>query len=95
MPGDNRNAAQRATGYLPDERVAHYWDLWKYGSRNFAAKLKIPELEAWDLFAFYRPHQSWKDPVPEPTFWMQARGLSVGESYSKDALTGKLETWLP
>ena len=95
MPHDTRAAAQRATSYLLDERVTHYWDLWKYGARSMSQKLGIPELETWDFFSFYRPNVSWKDATPEPTFWMQARGLSKGEEYSKAALTSKLETWLP
>jgi len=95
MPYDTRGAALRATSYVPDKRVSHYWDLWKYGSRSLAEKLGIPEQETWDLFAFYRPNVSWKEATPEPTFWMQARGLKKGEEYSKAGLLSKLETWLP
>lgn len=94
MPNDTHFAASQATRYIPDPRAEHFWDLWKFGSRTYANQFGIPENQAWDLFVFYKPYIEWKDAPPEPTFWMQARGLKVGEAYSEQALEDALKPWL-
>ncbi len=94
MPGDTHYAASRATQYVSDPRAEHFWDLWKFGSRTFSQEFGIPENQAWDLFVFYKPHLVWRDGLPEPTFWMQARGLDVGEKYSEEGLEKALGPWL-
>ncbi|UCF36996.1 MAG: hypothetical protein JSU96_19705 [Acidobacteriota bacterium] len=86
--------AQRASAYLRDPRVRHFWDLWKFGSRTFSKQLGIPELDAWDMFTFYKPHLTWGGSMPDPTFWMQNRGLKFGQPYSKDALEAQMKDWL-
>lgn len=94
MKGDTQSMARRASVYVPDNRVSHFWDLWKFGSRTYASQFSIPETQAWDMFVFYKPYITWGDSPPEPTFWMQARNLDVGEHYSKDALEKELRNWL-
>ena len=94
MPSDTKGAAVRATSYASDSRVQHFWDLWKFGSRTYAQQLGIPEREAWDMFVFYKPHLVWKNAPPDPTFWMQARNLEVGEKYTQDELETKLKEWI-
>jgi len=91
---DNLSLAQRATGYLPDSRVKHFWDLWKSASKAYEAQLKIPKGHAWDMFVFYKPHLTWQESMPEPTFWLQNRGLDVGTPYSQEDLQAGLEEWL-
>ena len=54
----------------------------------------IPTLEAWDMFAFYKPGLLWKDNLPEPTFWLQNRGLEKGTPYSKALLEQEMKPWL-
>ncbi len=94
MRGDTQSTAHRASVYLSDKRVNHFWDLWKFGSRTYAKQLKIPENQAWDIFVFYKPYITWGDSPPEPTFFMQARNLDVGEHYTQDDLEARLRTWL-
>lgn len=91
---DNLSLAQRATGYLPDSRVEHFWDLWKYASKAYETQLQIPENQAWDMFVFYKPHLVWQEAAPEPTFWLQNRGLDVGVPYSQEDLQTGLEEWM-
>jgi hypothetical protein len=94
MKRDTLSLAQRATGYLPDGRVKHFWDLWKYASRNYEEQLKVPKGHAWDMFVFYKPHLIWQDSMPEPTFWFQNRSLEVGTPYTREDLQTGLEEWI-
>jgi hypothetical protein len=94
MQRDTLNLAKQATGYLPDERVQHYWDLWRFTSRAYAKQMEIPELHAWDMFVFYKPHLVWHEIIPEPTFWMQNRDLDLGTPYSQDDLEAGLIDWM-
>jgi len=94
MRRDTLGLAQRATGYLPDKRVKHYWDLWKYASRAYEQQLKVPKGHAWDMYVFYKPHLLWQESMPEPTFWLQNRGLEVGTPYTQEDLQTGLEEWM-
>ena len=87
---DNKAAAQRATAYLTDSRVGHFWDLWAYANKTYAKQFGLPTEEAWDLLAVYRSYLSWGDSLPEPTFWMQRRNLKTGTPYDKDQLEERL-----
>ena len=91
---DSRGTAQRASLYMDDERATHFWDLWRFGTRSYSEQLGLPARDAWDMFAFYKPHLVWKEKIPAPTFWMQNRGLDTGTAYSKEALAEELEVWL-
>lgn len=90
LPHDNKAAAQRATAYLSDARVHHFWDLWAYANKHYAKQFGIPDQEAWDLLAVYKSYLSWGDSLPDPTFWMQRRGLKTGTPYDKDQLEQQL-----
>lgn len=46
------------------------------------------------MFTFYKPHLTWGGSMPDPTFWMQNRGLKFGQPYSKDALEAQMKDWL-
>lgn len=92
---DNLNEIGRAAvAYIPDSRVKHYWDVWKFGSRHYSPVLRIPEGDAWGLFVFYRPGIVWEEDEARPTFWLQNRNLRVGTSYSRRMLERKLKEWL-
>lgn len=93
MATDNPMAAERATDYINDERVVHFWDLWRFGTRTYTDQLKLPVTDAWDMLAFYEPHLEWKEAPPVPTFWMQDRQLDMGTPYSKERLEQALESW--
>ncbi|MFZ0426806.1 MAG: hypothetical protein WAO20_01730 [Acidobacteriota bacterium] len=93
MPTDTHSAASQATRFISDPRVVDFWDLWKWGSRTYSVEFGVPENQSWDMFIFYKPHIVWRDKPPEPTFWMQARGLDVGQAYSQEALEQALQIW--
>ena len=94
MQRDSQSTAQRASVYMPDPRVQHFWDLWRYTTRTLSAHLNIPFGDAWDMFAFFEPRLAWKEGLPEPTMWMQNRNLKVGIPYSQEALEEELKAWL-
>jgi hypothetical protein len=94
LQNDNAITAQRATAYLSDHRVTDFWDLWRFGTRNYAKQLDIPLLDAWDMVVFYKPGLTWGAEPPEPTFWMQNRNLDHGTPFSTAALEEALKPWL-
>lgn len=94
-PGDNLGlAAVAAATYLPDRRVRHFWDLWKFASRSYSNPFRIPQADAWGLLVFYGGDARWEQEPPTPEFWMQSRRLRVGTAYSKRLLERKLRPWL-
>lgn len=91
---DSSLTAQRAAAYLSDRRATDFWDLWRFGSRVYSEEFKIPALDAWDMFVFYKPGITWQTEAPTPTFWLQNRHLEQGIPYSKETLEEKLSPWL-
>lgn len=91
LPRDNQRSAVEASAYLNDPRVEHFWDLWGFGMKTFTSQLRYPRGElAWDLFILYRPRLTWGPKPPDPTVWMQNRGLSHGLNYTQDLLEKEL-----
>lgn len=92
---DNVGQAKRAAeGYLPDSRVRHFWDIWKFGSRSYSEILRIVPGDAWGVFLFYKLGERWEGKAPKPTFWMQNRSLRVGTPFSEKGFESKLKKWL-
>lgn len=94
MQTDTSAVTRRSMQYIRDERVAHYWDLWRWGYRTYMEDLDIPEFEAWDLFVFYEAGKTWGDSPPEPTFWMENRTVDYGPPYSREAMEKALLEWI-
>jgi hypothetical protein len=90
---DSRATAQRASLYMSDRRVHHFWDLWRFGTRVYSEQMSIPTRFAWDMLVFYKPHLMWRDNPPEPTLWLHG-SADYGPPYSKDALESGLKEWL-
>jgi hypothetical protein len=92
---DNRRAAEIASGYLPDARSAHFWDLWSYGLKLYTTQLNFPaNTLAWDIFVVYKPQVFWGNAAPEPTVWLQNLGLNHGTKYTPKLLQAELEKWI-
>lgn len=88
---DNKSSATRASAYLADPRVEHFWDLWSFGVKTYTKQLKYPQGEvAWDIFLLYKERLKWEKGPPEPTVWLQNRQLSHGTKYSQDLLAEEL-----
>ena len=94
MPNDTRSAATAGSAYLPDPRAEHYWDLWNFTSKLLTQQLKYPPPEfAWDMLVLYKPHIVWREQPPDPTAFMQSRGLKIGTEFSQAALKAELQKW--
>jgi hypothetical protein len=92
--GDNIGEATKAAAYLPDPRVAHFWDIWKFTSRAYSPQFRILVEDAWGLLVLYPPGTRWEGEPPAPEFWMQSRQLRVGTPYSKRSFERRLQRWL-
>ena len=94
MPNDNRAAAVSSSAYIPDPRVEHYWDLWNFTSKALTARLpyKAPEF-AWDMLVLYKPHLVWRDGPPEPTLFLENRGLNIAQPVEAPTVKAELEKW--
>ncbi len=94
---DNRFAAQKATAYLNDLRVDHFWDLWNFGMNHYTKKLNYPEGKtAWDIFVLYKPQIEWilPGPDPDPDYWMQHHYADIEPLYDKTRLKAQIEKLL-
>ncbi|GAB4232722.1 MAG: hypothetical protein Kow00109_05260 [Acidobacteriota bacterium] len=93
--GDNIGWARRAAdAYLPDPRVIHFWDVWKFSSRAYTEILRVPVSEAWGLLLGFPAGEEWRDRPPKPRFWFQSRNLKVGTPFSEKLLRMRLAPWL-
>ena len=90
---DSRATAQRASLFMTDRRVRHYWDVWRFGTRVYSEQMNIPTRFAWDMMVLYRPQAMWRENAPEPVFWLHGSS-DFGPGYSKDALEAGLKEWL-
>ena len=92
---DSRRAAKSASAYLPDARVQHFWDLWKYSAEVYKEQLKFPKDKlAWDIFVVYKPNLQWAKTPPPPTAWMQNLHIDHGPRYTPELLQEQLEKWI-
>lgn len=92
---DSRRSAEQATVYLRDPRAEHFWDLWNFGRQHYTKRFQYPEdSTAWDIFVLYKPHLSWHKGGPNPTAWMQGRGLDIGLKYTADLLHQHVKKWI-
>ena len=94
LGSDSRGAAQQATAYLRDPRAEHFWDLWNFGRQHYTKRFQYPkDSTAWDIFVLYKPHLAWHKSGPEPTVWLQDRGMDIGLKYTAELLHEHVKTW--
>ena len=94
LGSDSRRAAQQATAYLRDPRAEHFWDLWNFGRQHYTQRFQYPaNSTAWDIFVLYKPHLAWQKGSPEPTVWLQDRGMEIGLKYAAELLHEHVKTW--
>ena len=94
---DSRFAAQKATSYLNDPRVKHFWDVWAFGMNHYAKKLNYSEgRTAWKLLVRYKPGTEWilPGPDPDPDYWMQYLYKDMEPFYDKSRLKTHIEKLL-
>ncbi len=93
LPSDGEFAVGRATKYLPDNRVTHYWDGNGELVKSFAPVLGIKG-DAWDVYLLYDQDAEWKDTPPKPGFWQEQLGISDETQLDGDKLTVEINRLL-
>lgn len=93
---DSKRAAENASGYLPDPRAQHFWDLWKYSGKVYTKQLEFPKkTQAWDIFVIYKPAVLWKETPPKPASWMQNLHIEHGPKYTPEFLEEEIMRLIP
>jgi hypothetical protein len=60
----------RASTFISDPRVSHYWDASGFLVHAYSTVLAI-DRDAWDMFLVYGPDARWVgERPPPPDFWM-------------------------
>jgi hypothetical protein len=77
MAGDSQRQAERATSFLPDARVKHFWTPEIEAANLFREAIGLSGGEpVWDVYFLYESDALWQNEAPKPDFFMhQLRGL--------------------
>ncbi len=94
LPSDGSFAVGRATKYLPDSRVTHYWDGDAALVKGFAPVLGLGDGKAWDVYLLYDQNAEWTEAPPKPVFWQEQLGISEESALDADKLTAEIERLL-
>lgn len=76
LASDAKLTVGRATKFLPDSRVTHYWDGESELVRGFAPVLGLGDRPAWDVYLLYDKDTEWTDSPTKPVFWQEQLGIS-------------------
>ena len=93
---DMRLAVSRATTWLPDERVSHYWDAEGDLAKAYSRILGLPDARpAWDVYLLFDRNAEWTDQPPAPQDWMHQLPREPAERrLDGEALAAKAGTLL-
>lgn len=84
----------RATKYLPDSRVTHYYDANGELVKGFAPVLGLDDGKAWDVYLLYDQNALWTGSPPKPNFWQEQLGISEETELDAEKLTAEIEKLL-
>ncbi|MEP6850492.1 MAG: hypothetical protein ABI999_16665 [Acidobacteriota bacterium] len=90
LASDSQSMVGRATKYLPDNRVTHYWDGRKELVKGFVPVLDLGKRPAWDVYLIYDQTAEWKDGFPKPEFWEEQLGISDETALDADKMTAEI-----
>jgi len=93
LKGDSQAKAEIATRYLADNRVRHFWDLWRFGTRVYSEQFSCRPQETWDIYVIYGPELAWKEAPPQVDLWLHSRNLEKGTRFSKESLEAGILEW--
>jgi hypothetical protein len=79
LEDDDLAAARKAAASIHDPRVVQLWDGDTELARTLGEALRIPVRKlgergfglAWDVYLLYPALATWREPAPQPAFWMQ------------------------
>lgn len=70
MARDSQEEAQRATTFLSDDRVKHFWTPDLEVANLFCESIGLAEGPVWDVYLLFGPEVLWQDAAPKPHFFM-------------------------
>jgi len=70
LGGETKGDAEWATTFLADPRVEHFWTDNHLLAELFQGPLGLENEPAWDTYLLFPPGSTWKEGVPEPSFFM-------------------------
>ena len=91
LASDAKVTVGRATKYLPDTRVTHYWDADGELVKGFAPVLGLGDRQAWDVYLLYDKDAEWNDAPPKPGFWQEQLGISDETALDPEKLAAEIE----
>ncbi|HEY6330516.1 MAG TPA: hypothetical protein VI756_14355 [Blastocatellia bacterium] len=90
--GDFQGEAGKLSNSFQDNRVSYYLDPDSETARAWQPVLKTP-FPAWDVYMLYGPDAGWRNPAPQPDFWMQQLGHVTGApQLNGETFTAKLKS---
>ena len=90
LASDGKFAVGRATKFLLDSRVKHFWDENAVLVRDFVPVLGLKdEGKAWDVYLLYDKDAQWTDTPPKPVYWQEQLGISEASQLDADKMTAE------
>ena len=94
LASDGAFAVGRATKFLPDDRVIHYWDGEGELVKGFAPVLGLGDNPAWDVYLLYDKYAEWNETPPKPIYWQEQLGISDETQLDGPKLTAEMQKLL-
>ena len=94
LASDAQLTGGRATKFLPDSRVTHYWDGEGELVKGFAPVLGLGDRPAWDVSLLYDKDAEWVEGPPKPIFWQEQLGISDATQLDGPKLTAEIRKLL-
>lgn len=94
LASDAELTVGRATKFLPDSRVMHYWDGNGELVKGFAPVLGLGERPAWDVYLLYDRNAEWIGEPPKPVYWQEQLGISDETQLNGPKLTAQIQKLL-
>lgn len=94
LASDAQVTVGRATKFLPDGRVKHYWGGESELIKGFTPVLGLGDGPAWDVYLLYDKDAEWTDSLPKPIFWQEQLGVSDETTLDVDKMKAEIERLL-
>lgn len=94
LASDAQVTVGRATKFLPDSRVTHYWDSESELVNGFAPILGLGDRPAWDVYLLYDKDADWTDAPPKAVFWQEQLGISDETTLDTEKMSVKINRLL-
>jgi len=91
LGGEQESDARKATVFLQDPRVHHFWTPKHAVARQFAKPLVLRDELAWDTFQLHAAGAEWKDALPVPIYYMHVgRSLPSDRRFNGEKLAAEI-----